>query len=685
MQTLYSLRKTVTILFISYLLAFSSIASAENEEERGLLEVISITASKAAKTINQTPDSISAVLADEIAQIAPQHINQVLDRTPGVWISRGNGQEHLTAIRSPVLTGAGSCGSFFMGLDGISIRAPGFCNANQLFDINYEQAARIDVLRSPSSTLYGGNALHGVINVISPNAFDESINKLGLQLGAYDYARLSNSYSQVSADSAWLNLVNVTQENGFQSESGYDQQKVTHIYQTRGVLWDTKTVIDLSNLNQETAGFIRGFESYADKQIRRTNPNPEAYRDVSSIRAYTAFSKAGESQLLSLTPYIRWNTMTFLQHFLPWQALEENSHASGGLQTQYNVQWRGIDWISGLDVDLTRANLRETQEDDFSPNIPQGLHYDYKVNASQLAAYTQGTWQSDNWIIRVGARAERNTYDYNNLTNGRSACAEEVSLCRFSRPDDQTVSFNAISPSVNIQYLLNDKLSVYTKYSQGFRAPQATELFRLQNNQELTNIDNENMDSIEAGLRYNNDNTNLHLAIYSMQKEDVIFQNSDRQNVNGGKTDHKGVELELRHFINEQWLLNGHLSWSEHTYKNNTSLVSANIINNHIDTAPQWLSNINLTYAPSNELSAQLSWQYLSEYYLNPENTAKYDGHQLLDLNIRYQVSEQVSLGLHMLNLLDEDYAERADFAFGAYRYFVGQPRRAFINLVWSY
>ena len=33
-------------------------------------------------------------------------------KTAGVWLSRGSGQEHLTAIRSPVLAGAGSCGDF---------------------------------------------------------------------------------------------------------------------------------------------------------------------------------------------------------------------------------------------------------------------------------------------------------------------------------------------------------------------------------------------------------------------------------------------------------------------------------------------------------------------------------------------------------------------------------------------
>jgi len=658
---------------------------AQAQTKESPLEVISVTASKSSKTINQTPDSISAILSDEIALIAPVHINQVLDGAPGTWISRGNGQEHLTAIRSPVLTGAGSCGSFFMGVDGISIRAPGFCNANQLFDVNYEQAARIDVLRSPASTLYGGNALHGVINVISADAFSMPINSLGLQAGAYDFARLSNSYGKTNRDSAWLSLINISQENGFQSQSGYDQQKVTHIYQTRGRKWDSKTLIELTNLNQETAGFIRGFESYKDKQIRRTNPNPEAYRDVRAIRAYTAFTRKDENGVLNLTPYLRWNTMAFLQHFLPWQALEENRHSSAGLQAKYVFSWQDIEWLTGVDLDLTRGSLRETQQDEFSASIPQGLHYDYNVDAYQIAAYAQGTWEYNNWVIRGGLRAERNYYDYNNLAGSTSACATDVEVCRFSRPIDQTLAFDALSPAINIQYLFSDSFSLYSKYSQGFRAPQATELFRLQNNQQITDIDNENMDAIEAGLRFSSANTNAHVALFSMQKRDVIFQNSMRQNVSGAKTEHQGIEVEMRYLLSNEWQINGHVSWSKHRYKNNTSLVETNIKGNEIDTAPEWLSNINLIYSPSDVLSAQLSWQYISSYYLNPENTAQYEGHQLLDINIKYQVSKQVSLRFHVVNLNNEAYAERADFAFGSHRYFVGQPRRAFINIVWSY
>ena len=653
--------------------------------QESALEVISVTATKTDLAINQAPHSVTSILADQIAVISAQHISQVLDAVPGTWISRGNGQEHLTAIRSPVLTGAGSCGAFFMGLDGISIRAPGFCNANQLFDINYEQARAIDVLRSPASTLYGSNALHGVINIISENAFNDMPNTIGIGVGANDFGRLMSRYGQVKQNSAWLNLFNVTQENGYQAQSGYDQQKMTHIYQTQGTTWDTKSVFDISNLNQETAGFIEGFKSYKDDAIRRSNPNPEAYRDAKSIRAYSTFTRAENNSSISITPYLRWNEMTFLQHFLPWQALEENSHQSAGLQTVYRYVWKNIDWVSGVDIDFTRASLVETQAQDFSPSVPKGLHYDYKVNAHQLSAYTQGSWEYNNWTLSAGARIERTLYDYTNQTQSPSACASNVDVCRFSRPDSQSIAFNALSPSLNIKHLLSNNLSVYAKYSQGYRAPQATELFRLQNNQQVADIDTENMDAFETGLRYSSSTTSAHLAAFLMNKKDGIFQNTERQNVSGAKTKHTGIELELRQRLATQWQVSGHISYARHTYQNNPMLVSGDIVNNLIDTAPKWLSNINMNYAYSDKLTAQLRWQYTSKYFLDPQNTAQYEGHQLYDLNLYYKLSESVSLRAHMLNLTNQDYAQRADFTFGSYRYFVGQPRQAFFNVAWSY
>ena len=87
--------------------------------------------------------------------IAAQHSNQVFNRIAGAWISRGNGQESLISHRSPVLTGAGSCGAFMTAQDGISLRSPGFCNVNQLFDANLLQAGKLEVLKGPATVVFG--------------------------------------------------------------------------------------------------------------------------------------------------------------------------------------------------------------------------------------------------------------------------------------------------------------------------------------------------------------------------------------------------------------------------------------------------------------------------------------------------------------------------------------------------
>ena len=89
-------------------------------------------------------------------------------RRPAPGSSAAREQESLPAIRSPVLTGPGSCGSFLMLEDGIPIRPAGFCNVNELFEIDTEQAAAMEVVRGPSSALYGANGLHGTLNFLLP-------------------------------------------------------------------------------------------------------------------------------------------------------------------------------------------------------------------------------------------------------------------------------------------------------------------------------------------------------------------------------------------------------------------------------------------------------------------------------------------------------------------------------------
>ena len=249
-------------------------------------EEVLVTATRHAQQAATLPLGWSAVEQDAIALTAHVHITELMQQVPGAWIARGNGQESLPSLRSPVLTGAGSCGAFFMAADGISLRAPGFCNVNQLFDSNTEQAGRIEVVKGPGTALYGSNAMHGVINILSRVPATTREHDLSLEAGPYDYYRGRYRFDNARERHGWSINLNAATDGGYKEDSGYDQQKLTARYDYSGASWDITSVLDFSNLNQETAGYIQGFESYRDEDLKRSNPNPEAYRDAWSLMAY---------------------------------------------------------------------------------------------------------------------------------------------------------------------------------------------------------------------------------------------------------------------------------------------------------------------------------------------------------------------------------------------------------------
>ena len=103
-------------------------------------------------------DSLRIDNAGNIATIDPSEtVNlfpvEMLNRAPGVHIHRGSGQEHLTAIRSPVLVGGAGAGSFLYLEDGIPMRAPGFANVNALMDAMPQADGTVEIVRGRVQSL----------------------------------------------------------------------------------------------------------------------------------------------------------------------------------------------------------------------------------------------------------------------------------------------------------------------------------------------------------------------------------------------------------------------------------------------------------------------------------------------------------------------------------------------------
>ncbi|NMP30217.1 TonB-dependent receptor [Thalassotalea sp. M1531] len=647
------------------------------------MEQITVTATAGEHHLIDVESNLSVVDTEALDLIQHEHINQALSRVSGGWISRGNGQEHLTAIRSPVLTGAGGCGAFFIAQDGVSLRAPGFCNTNQLFDANTEQASRIEVLKGPNSTLYGSNAVHGVINVITPDAFNQKFSTVGFSTGPNDYYKGNYSTQFSNEEHAFLLYGNGSHDGGYKDNSGYAQQKINFIHQFQSPLWSTKTVIAATNLNQETAGFIQGFESYKDEGLKTDNPNPEAFRDSQAFRAYSEIKyQVNPTTLYQMTPYVRWTEMEFLQHYLPWQPVEKNAQKSLGVKASIEKQFEHFNWFAGIDADLTEGELEEFQGEAFSTTIPAGMHYDYTVDASVISPSTQLQWlASEALTLSAGVRYDKTEYDYNNHLSAGDACAPTVDNCRFTRPIDQKVDFDEFSYQLSGRLLLADSMSIYGQVSNGYRSPQATELFRLQAGQQVTDLQSEKMTSIELGTRGLLNSLFYDVTLYTMEKENFIFQDTNRHNISNGKTSHFGIEFTLNYMLPNDFYVNANGTFANHQYESSLLISREDINGNEIDTAPQHMGSVQVGWQPQARTRVELEWLHLGNYYLNPENTAEYTGHNLFNLRAAFTLNRHWSVNVRVLNLLDEDYAERADFGFGNYRYFVGEPRSVFASI----
>lgn len=653
-----------------------------------------VTASRVPEDALALPLSWTTVDRAALALVNPVHINEIMQRVPGAWISRGNGQESIIALRSPVLTGGGSCGAFFSAADGISLRAPGFCNVNQLFDANFEQAGSIEVIRGPATALYGSSAMHGVINVISAAPTEQLDHSLSLEAGPYDFYRSMYRYSDTVGRHGISVSANGTSDGGYKDESGYDQQKAIVRHDYAGHTWTFRTVLDGANLNQETAGYIEGYENYKDGDLSKSNPNPEAYRDAWSLRLYSAGSiQLDDSNTLTVTPYLRDNDMEFLQHFLAWQPVEKNAHDSLGLRTTVHTEADALRFANGVDIEYTDAMLKETQDQDFSANQPAGVHYDYQVDATVAAMYSQvRTRLASAWEFDGGVRLEYANYDYNNRTGDGSACGPEATSCRFYRPADREDDFTDWSLNAGASYDLAEDHIVYTRFARGFRAPDSSELYRLQTGQDTSELDSEKIDNIELGLRgYWQDALRYDTAVYYMHKDDVIFQDADRQNVSGAQTRHYGLEVALDYTLSADWSVGLDANYASHTYDNHVELLGStgDIKGNDVDTSPKVFGSARLGWDMSaltqRNSRAELEWVYTDSYYLEPENAHQYNGHSLLNLRITGDLAARWSAGLRLTNLLDEEYAERADYGFGEYRYFVGQPRGAYLQVTYQF
>jgi outer membrane receptor protein involved in Fe transport len=638
----------------------------------------------------EAPQATAELAEQEIEMVRPTHPAELFSRLPGSWVTRGSGQEHLTAVRSPVLSGAGGCGALLILEAGIPIRPPGFCNVNNLFEVNVAQAGSISVLRGPGGIGHASGGLHGVIDITPRSPLADPENQLRLEAGSNDYYRLGASLTGELGDGALAVDFSAVDAGSFRIDEGYEHQLATfqHAQPVENGQW--RTILSAARLDQDTAGYIYGYRAYDDPELRRSNVNPEAYRQADALRLITRREWLdGQGAEHRLSGFARRSTMTFLQHYLPGKPLERNGQVSAGLQYDRS----GDSWDWGVDAELFRGDLTQRQDaptpgPPFLSEIrPVGLHYDYVVDGQRLGGYLARRWTlGTDWTLRAGVHADWIRYDYDNratpgnLAEDGTAC--DLGGCLYNRPADRSDDFLEAAPELTLSRRFDAGLA-WLRLARGFRAPQATELYRLQRGQDVADLEPEQLDAVELGLR-GSGRLDWELVAFYQRKRNYIFRDGEGFNVSDGQSGHRGVEFSLAYALTPSLEFGARGSYAIHWYRFDRDLGGERIVSGRtIPAAPRRLASADLTWRPSDRVSAQLAAEHTGAYWLDAANERRYDGHTLLHFSGRYDLGERWRLGLRLRNLLDRRYAERADYAFGDYRYFPGAGRSVFVSLAW--
>lgn len=301
-----------------------------------LLDTQITTAARRAERIADSAASVTVITADDIARATSSHIEDLFRTVPGMQVGRVNNSHYAISTR-----GANSVFSanLLVMVDGRTIYSPVFSGVWwDTQEIPLEEIARIEIIRGPGASLWGVNAVNGVINILTKDAAN---TKGGL----------------ISAGTGSNDRGNVYARYGMQfGENGY-----ARVYARRTSMNDTDLPTGVSGKDENMAERI-GFrvdKTFGDE--RKLTVTGESYRLESSGGAIPVPEPVPMTYSNAVTGYPQQGSHMMMRYSQP---------AAGGQLTLQGYFIREV--LSGTSIGL--GYRRNTYDFDFQHSIDLDNH-----------------------------------------------------------------------------------------------------------------------------------------------------------------------------------------------------------------------------------------------------------------------------------------------------------------------
>ncbi|MCK4586039.1 MAG: TonB-dependent receptor [Gammaproteobacteria bacterium] len=267
------------------LLIISNIAIAAEESTHSFMTVppVVVSATRFETSIDTAPVNVTTITADDIAHSGASTLADVLKYQAGVNVSSLFG---ISSSGSKIdLGGFGENGAhntlvLINGrrLNDMDIQGP------NLAAIPLGNIAQIEIIHGSATVLYGDNAVSGVINIVTKNAFDGERTSVKLQAGSFQTRSLTINHHQIFGQTALSVSIDSLQSNGYRDNNVSKSMNFMGEASRENADWRYGTRINVRDEKSELPGSLN--EPEYKSSPKTSNSEEEAEEQRYTIEAF---------------------------------------------------------------------------------------------------------------------------------------------------------------------------------------------------------------------------------------------------------------------------------------------------------------------------------------------------------------------------------------------------------------
>jgi iron complex outermembrane recepter protein len=701
--------KNISVSFIGY--TAQTIAIADLIQIISLIPTTSlmnevVVSANRGETVkrSQAPVAINQISNKTIQETKATTADQLLNKVSGVnMVSLGN-EQHQMSIRQPITTR-----SLFLYLeDGIPVRTSGLYNHNALLEMNMAATKSIEVIKGPSSSLYGSEAIGGVVNFITAAPTAIPVLKLSVQGNNVGYKRTDLVSSLTKGK--WGFVVSgyyADKRNGFLEYSDFHKATATARIDYR---FSDKTTLSNSltwlSYNSDMSGSIDS-AMFASRSFK--NLQTFTYRKVDALRYHSTLTHNwNDNSKTTITGVYRDNA---IGQNPAYRVKDDYKKVNGSFtgkkdlahgeintsdfnsysfiaQHRQNINWKKAVVMGGLNMDLSpstyNANYIRIKKDTVSKKYVGYQNTDsvltnYATKLNNYAAFLNFEFSPvEKLRIVASLRYDYFHYDFDN----------HLKPSAFSGSADTINNFSRVSPKIGFTYNFSNRTGIYANYSEGFVPPQVTELYT---GVKVPNLDPSIFYNYEVGgwIEIIKNKVSADVSIYKLTGTNEIISvkmdDGSFANQNAGRTLHKGIEAGLNATPVKDISFRVSGAYSKHEFVNYVEK-GIKYNGNEMANAPNWIYNAEVWYRPSfiKGLRVGAELQHVGSYYVDPQNTAAYNGYNALNLRAGYSI-KGFEVWLNVLNATDNYYSYITSKSSFGWSYQLAEPRNFNVGVSYDF